>query len=135
MAVGWYPIVMVSIEFEARTITHWVVVTGPTRLRIFNDRLKDPAEEHTATRIDDSSFAKMTEFGPTREKAVSLAAPRNGMSRFRFPEFIVSINLGLTCRALLVPNPLICSVAAKSPTYSHDESVSNCAPWRRQAAA
>lgn len=74
MAVGWYPIVMVSIEFEAKTITHWVVVTGADADHVFfNDPLKDPAEEDAATRADHASFAIMTEFGPNREKAVILA--------------------------------------------------------------
>ncbi|SFN77062.1 Peptidase_C39 like family protein [Bradyrhizobium sp. Rc3b] len=74
MAVGWYPIVMVSIEFEARTITHWVVVTGADADHVFfNDPLRDPAGEDAATRVDHASFASMTEFGPSREKAVILA--------------------------------------------------------------
>ncbi|MGY3473637.1 peptidase C39 family protein [Bradyrhizobium ottawaense] len=74
MAAGWYPIVMVSIEFEAKTITHWVVVTGTDADYVFfNDPLKDPAETDAATRVDHLSFASMTEFGPGREKAVILA--------------------------------------------------------------
>ncbi|WP_439366213.1 peptidase C39 family protein [Bradyrhizobium sp. DASA03005] len=74
MAVGWYPIVMVSIEFEGKTITHWVVVTGADLDCVFfNDPLKDPAEADTATRVDHESFASMTEFGPDRERAVILA--------------------------------------------------------------
>ncbi|MEZ2146724.1 peptidase C39 family protein [Bradyrhizobium sp. DN5] len=74
MAVGWYPIVMVSIEFEAKTITHWVVVTGAdVEFVFFNDPLKDPAEGDTATGVDHASFASMSEFGPKREKAVVLA--------------------------------------------------------------
>ncbi|MBB4264033.1 hypothetical protein GGD64_008105 [Bradyrhizobium sp. CIR3A] len=74
MAVGWYPIVMVSIEFEAKTITHWVVVTGAdVDYVFFNDPLKDPAEGDAATRVDHASFASMTEFGLNREKAVILA--------------------------------------------------------------
>ncbi|MET3305586.1 peptidase C39 family protein [Bradyrhizobium diazoefficiens] len=74
MAIGWYPIVMVSLEFEAKTITHWVVVTGVDPDYVyFNDPLKDPAEADAATRVDRASFASMTEFGPKREKAVVLA--------------------------------------------------------------
>ncbi|MCK1542193.1 hypothetical protein IVB12_09470 [Bradyrhizobium sp. 179] len=37
-----------------------------------NDPLKDPDEENAATRTDHASFASMTEFGPSREKAVIL---------------------------------------------------------------
>ncbi|MBB4396526.1 peptidase C39 family protein [Bradyrhizobium sp. ERR14] len=74
MAAGWYPIVMVSIEFEANTITHWVVVTGTDADYVFfNDPLKDPGEPDAATSVDHQSFASMTEFGPSREKAVILA--------------------------------------------------------------
>ncbi|MCA1386154.1 peptidase C39 family protein [Bradyrhizobium sp. NBAIM08] len=65
---------MISIEFEGKTITHWVVVTGTDVDNVFfNDPLKEPADGGVATRVDHSSFASMTEFGPNREKAVILA--------------------------------------------------------------
>ncbi|WP_084299069.1 peptidase C39 family protein [Bradyrhizobium sp. WSM1743] len=74
MAAGWYPIVMISIEFEGKTITHWVVVTRTdVDYVFFNDPLKESAEGDVATRVDHASFASMTEFGPNREKAVILA--------------------------------------------------------------
>lgn len=106
MAVGWYPIVMVSIEFEAKMITHWVVVTGADADHVFfNDPLKDPAEADAATRVDHASFASMTEFGPSRETAVILAGlPKMANVALPLPGFILAINLGLTRRALLVPN-------------------------------
>ncbi|WP_407114530.1 peptidase C39 family protein [Bradyrhizobium sp. LMG 9283] len=74
MAAGWYPIVMVSIEFEGKTITHWVVFTGADEDYVFfNDPLKDPTQGDDATRVDHATFASMTEFGAKREKAVVLA--------------------------------------------------------------
>lgn len=74
MAEGWYPIVMISIEFEGKTVTHWVVITGvDTDYVFFNDPLKDQAQGDDATRVDHTTFADMNEFGPKREKAVVLA--------------------------------------------------------------
>lgn len=74
MAEGWYPVVMISIEFEGKTVTHWVVITGvDTDYVFFNDPLKDQAQGDDATRVDHTTFADMNEFGPKREKAVVLA--------------------------------------------------------------
>ncbi|MCA1360826.1 peptidase C39 family protein [Bradyrhizobium sp. IC3069] len=118
MAVGWYPIAMVSIEFEGKTITHWVVVTGAdVNYVFFHDPLKDPAEEDAATRVDHESFASMTEFGADRERAVILAGLQSWrMLRFRCPGFMLALNFGLTRRAFLVPDVDVFLVAAKSQT-------------------
>jgi len=95
MTVGWYPIVMVSIEFEGKTITHWVVVTGADLDCVFfNDPLKDPAEADAATRVDHESFASMTEFGPDRERAVILAGlPKMANVALRLPRIHASPQL------------------------------------------
>lgn len=84
---GWYPIVMIGIEFEGNNITHWVVITGFDGGRLLiNDPLRDPAAADDTWRIDAAEFDRISKFGPDAERAVVLAGrpPTADASGFPF---------------------------------------------------
>ncbi|QRM32808.1 peptidase C39 family protein [Microvirga sp. VF16] len=74
MNQGWYPIVMLGIDFEGKKIAHWSVVTGVTAETVsFNDPLKEADAQTDMTTVDHDAFLKISQFGPDEERAVVLA--------------------------------------------------------------